>query len=180
MKYGFGAGQAPAGAGDVEAVFDQVAVGAFDDSGGDRPAAFQGGVVAQVFGFAGQVVHGLVDALAFGAAQLGGTGGGLECGGGLLHAAGQEGPGVAGDPGLGGGVVGLVQAPGRSPQVAELSPVRRFFDRYFPGRDVVAMAVTSPSAARCRRPLVICCRAPAWSRRWSVSIRRGHALEEQS
>ena len=40
---GFGAGQGPAGSGDVEAVFDQVAAGAFDDAGGDRPAALTAG-----------------------------------------------------------------------------------------------------------------------------------------
>jgi hypothetical protein len=35
---GFGSGQAPAGAGDVHPVFDQVAAGCLDDSGGDWPA----------------------------------------------------------------------------------------------------------------------------------------------
>lgn len=35
---GFAAGQSPTGSGDVHAVFDQVAAGAFDDAGSDRPA----------------------------------------------------------------------------------------------------------------------------------------------
>ena len=43
---GFGALQAPAGAGDVHAVFDEVAAGAFDDAGGDGPALGEGVVVA--------------------------------------------------------------------------------------------------------------------------------------
>ncbi|MDX2526949.1 hypothetical protein [Streptomyces europaeiscabiei] len=72
----------------------------------------------QVFGLAGQVVHGLVDAFALGATQSGGAGGFLD-GGGLLHAAGQEGAGVAGDPGPGGGVAVVVQAPGCSPRMVE-------------------------------------------------------------
>lgn len=76
----------------------------------------EGGVAVQVFGLAGQVVHGLVDAFALGATQSGGAGGFLDGGGGLPHAAGQEGAGVAGDPGLGGGVAVVVQAPGCSPQ----------------------------------------------------------------
>lgn len=89
-----------------------------DDSGGDRPAAFKGGVVAQVLGLAGQVVHGLVDGLALGAMQSGGAGGFLECGGGLLHAAAQQDAGVTGDPALGGGIAAVVQAPCRSPQIS--------------------------------------------------------------
>ncbi|MET7725155.1 hypothetical protein [Streptomyces mirabilis] len=72
-----------------------------------------------MFGLAGQVVHGVVDALALGAAQSCGSGGRFERGGGLLDATGQEGAGVAGDPCFGGGVAGVVQAPGRSPQIFE-------------------------------------------------------------
>lgn len=37
-QYGFRCVKAPAGAGDVEAVGDQVAAGALDRAGGDRPA----------------------------------------------------------------------------------------------------------------------------------------------
>lgn len=86
FEYGFSAGQTPAGVGDVRAVLDQVAACSFEDVGGDRPAAFQGGVVARVLGFAGQAVHGLVDALAPGTARSGGAGGSFECGDGLLRA----------------------------------------------------------------------------------------------
>lgn len=42
---GFGSGQAPAGAGDVEAVGDQMTAGALDSAGGDRPAVVEGRVV---------------------------------------------------------------------------------------------------------------------------------------
>ena len=35
---GFGAAQSPAGPGEVRSVLDEVAAGAFDDAGGDRPA----------------------------------------------------------------------------------------------------------------------------------------------
>jgi len=38
---GLGAGGAPAGAGDARAVVDDVAAGAFDDAGSDRPSVFQ-------------------------------------------------------------------------------------------------------------------------------------------
>src|SRR6202050_4884641 len=40
---GLGAGGGPAGSGDVHAVFDEVAAGAFDDAGGDEPAGGEGG-----------------------------------------------------------------------------------------------------------------------------------------
>src|SRR5829696_9336716 len=43
-----GAGQAPASAGAVHAVFDQVPAGALDRAGGDRPAAGERGRVVQV------------------------------------------------------------------------------------------------------------------------------------
>ena len=38
---GFGSGQAPAGTGHFESVFDQVPGGAFDGAGGDWPAGLQ-------------------------------------------------------------------------------------------------------------------------------------------
>ncbi|GGZ98642.1 hypothetical protein GCM10010303_04370 [Streptomyces purpurascens] len=68
---GFGAGRAPAGAGDVEAVADQVAAGALDRAGGDRPARRQGGVVAELVEVAGEVAGAGVDGLAFRSAQAG-------------------------------------------------------------------------------------------------------------
>jgi hypothetical protein len=58
----FGAGQAPAGAGDVHAVFDEVAAGALDDAGRDRPAGRQRGRVVQVGRLVGQVLGGGVGA----------------------------------------------------------------------------------------------------------------------
>lgn len=72
-----------------------------------------------MLGLAGQVVHGLVDALALGATQSGGAGGCPRCRGGLLHASAQQDAGVVGDPALGGGIAAVVQAPGRSPEIFE-------------------------------------------------------------
>ena len=50
---GFGAVETPAGAGDVHAVLDEMAAGALDHPGGDRPPSGQGGGVVQV-GLLGQ------------------------------------------------------------------------------------------------------------------------------
>jgi len=47
LEDGFGPGQPSAGAGDVEAVGDQVAAGPFDHSDHDRPAGREGAIVAQ-------------------------------------------------------------------------------------------------------------------------------------
>src|SRR6185503_11451611 len=60
-EHGLGAGQAPAGAGDAHPVGDEVAAGAFDDAGGDRPAGGEGGGVVQVGLLGGQVAHGGAD-----------------------------------------------------------------------------------------------------------------------
>lgn len=68
---GFGAGQAPAGAGDVEPVADQVAAGALDGAGGDRPASRQRGVVAELTQVPGQVAGAGVDGLASGSGKAG-------------------------------------------------------------------------------------------------------------
>src|SRR5665811_1856564 len=94
----FGAGESPAGSGDVEAVGHDVAAGTFDDAGGDGPAAGQGGWVVQVGRLAGQVVGGVVGAFALGRAQAG-LGG------------------LATDPLFCGGIGLGVQAPGGLPQV---------------------------------------------------------------
>lgn len=61
---GFGSGQAPAGAGDIEAVGDQVATGALDRAGGDRPPVVERGVVVELIEVAGQVAVAGVDGLA--------------------------------------------------------------------------------------------------------------------
>src|ERR1700722_16153055 len=76
---GFGGGDSPAGAGDVHAVFDQVAAGAFDDAAGDGPAVGQGGGVVQPGGLGFQVAGGLVRGLALSGRDAGG--GGAEGGG---------------------------------------------------------------------------------------------------
>ncbi|MFD0857259.1 hypothetical protein ACFQ07_33960 [Actinomadura adrarensis] len=53
-----GSGQPPPGAGDLQAVADQMTSRSFDDAGGDRPPAGQGVVVMQVVAVAGQVADG--------------------------------------------------------------------------------------------------------------------------
>src|SRR5215469_18658205 len=74
LEDGFGGVDSPAGAGDVHAVFDQVAAGAFDDAGGDGPPGGQGGGVVEPGGFGVEVVRGLGRGLAPGGGE-GGAGG---------------------------------------------------------------------------------------------------------
>lgn len=95
---GFGSGQAPPGAGDVQPVADQVAAGALDDAGGDRPAILQRLVVAQVFDMAGQVTDAGIDPAALLLGESGRGGLSVDGGGDLLGVAGQQGQGAGGDP----------------------------------------------------------------------------------
>jgi hypothetical protein len=60
LEDGFGAVQAPAGASDVHAVLDEMATGALDHAGSNRPAAFERGGVVQERLLAGQVGGALV------------------------------------------------------------------------------------------------------------------------
>ena len=46
----FGAGEAPAGAGDVHAIFDEMSARALDDPGRDRPRVLESGRVVEVGG----------------------------------------------------------------------------------------------------------------------------------
>src|SRR5207247_6958045 len=66
-----GSVQAPAGAGDAHPVLDQVAAGALDDAGGDRPAFGQGPRVVHEGLLVLQVGQGLADDLGVLAAGLG-------------------------------------------------------------------------------------------------------------
>ena len=63
-KDGFGAGQAPDGAGDAHPILDEIAAGALDDASRDRVAGREVLVVAEVRGVVEQVVGALVDRLA--------------------------------------------------------------------------------------------------------------------
>src|SRR5436190_9193251 len=65
-----GAGQAPASARAVHAVFDQVPAGALDRAGGDRPATGERGRVVQVGLLVEQVGGGGVGGLALGGVQV--------------------------------------------------------------------------------------------------------------
>lgn len=62
-QYGFRSVKPPTGAGDVEAVGDQVAAGTLDRAGGDRPASCEGSAVAELVEVAGQVAVAGVDSL---------------------------------------------------------------------------------------------------------------------
>ena len=112
---GFCAVESPAGAGDVHAVLDEVAAGAFDDSGGDRPAAREGGRVVQVGPFVGQVGGGGVGAGASAAVEAGCGGLAADGAGDAGGPAGQDRGGVAAHPVFGGGVALGVETPGCFP-----------------------------------------------------------------
>src|ERR1700761_5827859 len=118
LEDGFGCGGGPAGSGDVHAVLDQVAAGAFDDAGGDGPSVGEGGGVVEAGGFDVEVAGGFFGGGALGLGQAGGGGGpGADGGGGPGGAAGQDGGGVAADPGAGVGAGFGAERPGGGPQV---------------------------------------------------------------
>src|SRR5437016_5265877 len=100
-------------------VADQVAAGALDDAGGDRPAGRQGGGVVQVGLLGLEVVQGLADDLGVLAAGLGRVVFGelSDPGGDLAGAAVQDVQGLGGHPVFHRRVAGGVEAPGGFPQV---------------------------------------------------------------
>lgn len=96
--------QGPGGRRDVEAVADEVAAGAFDDAGRDRPSSGHHLVVAEELCAVGQVADAGVDAIS----QVGGQVRrlGVEIGDDLACVSGQQGLGVdvGGPPVLGRGI----------------------------------------------------------------------------
>ena len=102
-----------------ETVGYEVAAGALDYSGRDRPAGVQGLVVAQELALVPQVADARVGPGAPAAFQAGGVGLGGDLGGGPVAVAGQDREGLDRDPVLGGGVPGLVEAPRGAPYVLE-------------------------------------------------------------
>ena len=106
---GLGSGQAPAGAGDLQAVADQVAAGSFDDPGGDGPARGQRLVVAQELVLAGEIADAGVGAGPLGGGQACGLGFRGDLGGGPGAVAGQDRECLDRDPVLGCGVAWRVQ-----------------------------------------------------------------------
>src|SRR5262249_5579340 len=117
LEDGLGAVEAPAGAGDVHAVLDQMPAGTLDDTGGNRPSTLQGSGIVEVRPLADQVAGALVDgrldrpieAFPSGLAPNGaGDAGGLA----LQDCSGS-------DPAFGVGVALVVEAPGRLPQVLQ-------------------------------------------------------------
>jgi len=83
LEYSLGAVKAPAGAGDVHAVLDQVPAGALDDAGGDRPPTFEGGGIVDERPLADQVGGALVDGRPGGPIEVFASGLASECGGDL-------------------------------------------------------------------------------------------------
>ena len=139
---GFGAVHAPSGPCYAEAVGDDVPAGAFYYSGGDGPAAFQGGGVVQVGLLGGEVAGGLVGAGAFGRGVAEQAGAAADPGGDLRGLAFQDPGQLGGDPGFGVGVAGFEERPGGFPGVLELSAVSAR-ESYVPaGHIVVAIDVT--------------------------------------
>jgi hypothetical protein len=110
LEDGFGAVQAPAGAGDVQPVADQMPTCSLDHAGGDRPAALKRGVVAQELPLGGQVGDAGIHAAPLGGGKAGVGGLLAERGDDGVDLAGEELEGVGGDPGLGGGIGVLVEA----------------------------------------------------------------------
>jgi len=100
----FSARQAPAGAGDVHAVLDEVAARALDHAGGDRPALVEGGRIVQVDALVGQVGGAAIGARAPGCVQAGVGRGAPDLSGELGGVALEDVLGVAADLQLGGGV----------------------------------------------------------------------------
>src|SRR6266508_790745 len=164
LEDGLGALEAPAGAGDVEPVAGQVPAGAFDHAGGDRPAGRHCGVVAEELPLGGEVADAGVDAAALLGSELGIAGLLAERGDDGVDVAGQDAYGVGGDPGFGGRVAVLVEAPGRLPAVLEdVDEVDQDVDRHLAACrlraeqvELVAGAIDQhdPGAATGRVPLL--------------------------
>src|SRR5215216_1027698 len=119
LEDGLGAGQAPASAGAVHAVFDQVPAGALDRAGGDRPATGERGRVVQVGLLVEQVGGGGVGGLALGGVQVVAGGLAADRRSDDADASVQDRPGVIVHPGLGSGVALGEKAPSGPPHILE-------------------------------------------------------------
>src|SRR6266700_5139201 len=116
---GLGAVQAPACAGDVHAVLDQVAAGALDHPGGDRPPLGQGGGVVQVGLLGQQVRRGGIGGFTFAGVQTVVGGLAADRGGHDAGPPGQDLPGLGTHPLFGVRVAFGVEAPGGLPDVLD-------------------------------------------------------------
>ena len=102
---GFGPGETPSTAGDVESGGDEVTFRSFDDPAGDRPAGLQSLVVVDVFDVVGQVAAGFVRGGVL-VGEMAALGFPADVGDGSGCIAGQDAGGFRPDPGrgVGGGV----------------------------------------------------------------------------
>src|SRR2546429_4521464 len=144
-EHGLGAGQAPAGSGDSEAVADDMPARSLDDPGGDGPAVGEGGGVAGE-GFLGlQVVRGVADVLLMLPAGSGGIRGGPggDVGGDAAAVAGEDVQSPGGDLVFGGaGVAGRGEGESGFPQVLDdVDEVDQDGDRLAPLRGFVLEAL---------------------------------------
>jgi hypothetical protein len=103
--------EAPAGAGDVHAVFDQVPACVFDHAGRDRPAVGERGGVVQVGSLLEQVVSGAVGVLALVGIEPEAGRFAADRSGGDPGFALEDLPGFVVDPALGGGVALVKETP---------------------------------------------------------------------
>src|SRR5665811_38647 len=111
----FGAVEAPAGAGEVHAVLDEVATGAFDDAGGDGPACCERGRVVEVGRLVDEVGGADVGVGASGGFEAVAGGFASDGRGDLFAPSGEDGMGLVADPGFGGGGAFIVEGPGGAP-----------------------------------------------------------------
>ncbi|MGP4089366.1 hypothetical protein [Streptomyces sp. KR55] len=119
FEEGFGSGEAPAGAGDVEPVGDQVSAGPFDHSRRDRPAGGERTVVMEEGFLTGQVADADVGAVTPSRSQPRDAGLPVDRLGGQAGTSGEHGQGLDRNPVLGGRIAGIVERPRGLPEVLE-------------------------------------------------------------
>ncbi|MEX2985744.1 hypothetical protein [Streptomyces sp. C36] len=119
LEDGFGSGESPAGAGDVEPVADQVPARSLDHARRDGPARGERAFVVEEGFLAGQVANADVGAISLLVRQL--ASGSLlsDALGNLQSTACQNAEGVGGNPVLGGGITTGVKTPRGASQIFE-------------------------------------------------------------
>ena len=119
LQHRFGSVEGPSSTGDVEPVADEVPARPFDHSGGDRVAGRERFRIVEVGPLVLQVPRALVGLLALRPVETEGRGLAGDRAGGEAGFAFEHGEGLVGDPGLGGRVALVEEAPGSTPQVLE-------------------------------------------------------------
>ncbi len=117
LEDGFGAIQAPSGAGDFQSVLDDPASRTLDETAGHGPSGGEEGGVVQVVLLVLEVVRAVVGAGALGGAVAVGAGAAADPGAHVAVLAGEDLGRLVFDPGAGGGVTGVEEAVRGLPQV---------------------------------------------------------------